>query len=341
MALAQTHYVVGLCQQLQPRRRFEIKIIKTTGDKLQSASLAQPEPGLPKGLFTKELEQALLSQEADFAVHSLKDLPTDLPAGLKLSAVCRRADPRDVLIYREHRAVAELEAHDSREGYEWSPGQPRRRGFKPGLTLAALPSSATIATSSTRRQAQIQAQRPDLNLVPIRGNVGTRLRKITQQADLDATVLAAAGLARLYVKIRPDGRLVSAPHPFPDVRGPTADDLAGLLASMMEPEEMLPCVGQAAIGIETRDSDPLLDELLAKLNHAPTWHCVSAERAFLQAMGGGCQSPVAAYARILGHQIHLRAVSFRDGPCRRTELRAPLGDALNLGRKAAQQLLEG
>lgn len=339
LALAQTHYVITLCQQITPSRRFEISVIKTTGDKIQTASLARPESGLPKGLFTKELEQALLEQKADFAVHSLKDLPTDLPAGLELAAVCRRGDPRDVLIYRDHRAVEDWEILQSQTGYDWSPGQSRRRGYKAGLTLAGLPQAATIATSSARRQAQVQHLRPDLKVVPIRGNVGTRLRKVGQQSEIDATILAVAGLARLNVRIRRDGRLICAPHPFPDVLGPAAEDLKGLLASVLEPGQMIPCVGQAAIGIETRTSDPDLNELCSKINHIPTWHCVSAERSFLSAMGGGCQSPVAAYARLLGHKIRLCAVSFRDGPARRIELEAPLGDAQGLGLKAAQNLL--
>jgi hydroxymethylbilane synthase len=339
LALAQTHYVIGLCQQSMPDRRFEIKIIKTTGDKMQTASLAQPEPDLPKGLFTKELEQALLQQEADLAVHSLKDLPTDLPDGLKLGAVCRRADPRDVLVYRDHRAVAASEGENTKSGYEWVPGEARLRGFKPRLRLSDLPHGATIATSSTRRQAQALCLRPDLKIVPIRGNVGTRLRKLAQQPELDATILAAAGLARLNVKIRADGRFLSAPHPFPDVRGPSLEDLAGLLGSLLEPEEMVPCVGQAAIGIEIREADEPLTDLCSRINHAATWHCIEAERAFLQGMGGGCQSPVAAYARILGHQIHLRAVSFRDGPARRTELKASIPEAKALGQKAARELL--
>jgi porphobilinogen deaminase len=339
LALAQAHQVVALCQKAFPKACFSIHIIKTTGDKLQTAAWAQPVEGLPKGLFTKELEAALLCDEADLAVHSLKDLPTDLPAGLILGAVCRRTDVRDVLIYRDARWVNEIEARANAGPTDWSPGAVRLRGFKPGLTVKDLPEGATIATSSTRRQAQLKTLRPDLRSTPIRGNVGTRLQKLKARAEWDATILAAAGLARLQVKILPDGRLLAAPSPHPDVKPPAQSILAGLLASPLEPEEMLPCVGQAAIGIEIREKDERLNEICRALNHANTWQCVAAERAFLHAMGGGCQSPVAAYARVIGHQLCLKAVSYRTESARGVELCGPAKDAVALGETAARQLL--
>ena len=182
-----------------PQKRFELKIIKTTGDHLQTASMANPgsAPDLPKGLFTKELEVALLNDEADLAVHSLKDLPTELPPGLELASVLKRADVRDVLLFRSDRAVAEKLKQTAKTQSEWRPGQKIMRGFRKTLTLGKLPQNAVIATSSTRRGAQLKALRPDLEIVPIRGNVGTRLRKLWEQPELDATVLAAAGLDRL------------------------------------------------------------------------------------------------------------------------------------------------
>ena len=293
LALAQANTVLAQCRAAFPGEAFELKIIKTTGDKMQTASLAGAE--LPKGLFTKEIEEALLAGEADLAVHSLKDLPTELPAGLKLGAVGKRADVRDVLIYRA--VSSPVTPPESRSNKDWSPGQTpahEPRGFKRGLTIAKLPAGATVATSSTRRAAQLRERRPDLNLVPIRGNVGTRLKKMAEQGELDATILAAAGLARLGFVIFPDGRL-------------QGDDVPeGLLASPIEPEEMLPCVGQAAIGIEIREADARLEKICATLDHFPTRQAVTAERSFLNTMGGGCQSAVAAYAELLGHELAIR-----------------------------------
>ena len=147
LALAQANMVLAQCRAAFSRLRFELKIIKTTGDKLQTASLAQEGQNLPKGLFTKELEVALLKHKADLAVHSLKDLPTELPAGLRLGAVGKRADVRDVLIYRDEAYLRAAEA-DKRSA-EWTPGQSARRGFKPGLRVEELPDGAVVATSST------------------------------------------------------------------------------------------------------------------------------------------------------------------------------------------------
>ena len=190
--------IAAQCRAAFPRLRFELKIIKTTGDKLQKASMAKAEAGLPKGLFTKELEVALLKGQADLAVHSLKDLPTDLPAGLMLAATPKRADVRDVLIYRDADYLAN---HASRITEDWTPGQSALRGFKPHATLKDFPKGATIATSSTRRKAQLLAARPDLNVVEIRGNVRTRMQKVADRAELDATVLALAGITRLNFTI--------------------------------------------------------------------------------------------------------------------------------------------
>src|SRR5580765_2282515 len=160
LALAQTHIILEMCRKAFPRLRFDYKIIKTTGDKLQKASMAKVEGGLPKGLFTKELEVALVKGQADIAVHSLKDLPTDLPAGLILAATPKRADVRDVLIYRDADWFANPANHQKEE---WTPGQGALRGFKPNTALKDFPKGATVATSSTRRKAQLLAARPDLN----------------------------------------------------------------------------------------------------------------------------------------------------------------------------------
>lgn len=324
LALAQANLVAAQCRAAFPALRFELKIIKTTGDKLQRASLARREGSLPKGLFTKELEIALLKGQADMAVHSLKDLPTELPAGLRLAATPKRADVRDVLIYRDAdfircRAAASAPA-------EWLPGQDALRGFGPGLHLRDLPAGATVATSSTRRKAQLLAARPDLKIVDIRGNVPTRLQKVAERAELDATVLALAGLARLNFQVGSEGRLSGDAVP------------EGLRATILDLDVMLPCVGQGAIGIEIRADDERLATICERLNHYNTFQCVTAERAFLQAMGGGCQSPVAACAEVLGNELELRAVSFRDGPARRAELRGPLRDPVTLGHAVAARL---
>ena len=323
LALAQANMVIDQCRKAFPKLRFELKILKTTGDKLQTALAKQNEP-LPKGLFTKELEVALLKHLADLAVHSLKDLPTELPAGLKLGAVGKRADVRDVLIYRD---AEHLQAERAKPNpLEWTPGQADRRGFKPKTTIQALPLGAVVATSSPRRAAQLLALRPDLRVVDIRGNVPTRLQKLADRADYDALVLAAAGLARLNFQITAEGSL----------RGDAVPD--GLIATILDPEVMLPCVGQGAIGIEVREADERIATICERLNHHHTHHCVLAERAFLRAMGGGCQSPVAGYAEVVGDKLRLRVVSFRTEPSRRAEGKAVLKEAVELGERLAVEV---
>ena len=306
LALAQANLIAADCRKAFPHLQFELKIIKTTGDKLQMASMANAELGLPKGLFTKELEVALLEGEADLAVHSLKDLPTELPTGLMLTATPQRADVRDVLIYRDGDYFAKL-------------GQSALRGLKPNITLKAFPKGATIATSSTRRKAQLLAARPDLNIVEIRGNVGTRMQKVADRAELDGTVLALAGITRLNFTISADGKIHGDAVP------------AGLLAIVLDLDVMLPAVGQGAIGIEIRANDERIAKICEQLNHLVTFQCVTAERAFLSGMGGGCQSPVAAYGEITGDKISMRAISFADGPMRRSLVNRLIIEAAVLG----------
>jgi len=266
---------------------------------------------------------ALLNRQADLAVHSLKDLPTDLPPGLILGAAGKREDVRDILIFRD--------AAKSLAG---------KRGFKPGTTLAQLPAGAVIATSSTRRSAQVLERRPELRVVPIRGNVPTRLSKVAEQAEMDAVILAAAGLRRLKYEIRPDGKLVADVRQA-DNAGPELYAPENLLATRLELDEMLPCVGQAAIGIEIREADPELERICEKLNHPHTFQCVTAERAFLRAMGGGCQLAVAACAEIIGEEIRMRAVSFLGARPQRTEVHGKIGAAEELGRQMAVRLRPG
>ena len=324
LALAQANLVLDQCRAAFPRLRFELKIIRTTGDKLQTASLAQSAHTLTKGLFTKELEVALLKHRADLAVHSLKDLPTDLPAGLKLGAVGKRADVRDVLIYRDADYLRAAEA--DKAAAEWSPGQSARRGFPPGLAVKDLPAGAVVATGSTRRKAQLLALHPGLKVTDLRGNVVTRLQKLADRPDLDATVLALAGLTRLNFRVTPQGRL----------EGDAVPD--GLLATVLDTNVMLPCVGQGAVGIEVRENDERIAALCERLNHFNTRQCVIAERAFLAAMGGGCQSPVAAYAEVIGNQLQMRAISFALGPVRRGQAKRPIREAAELGQQLAAEL---
>ena len=321
LALAQSNFIAAQCREFFPRLRFELKIIKTTGDKMQKTALA--DGGLPKGLFTKELEVALLKGKADMAVHSLKDLPVDLPAGLVLAATPKRADVRDVLVYR---SADHLAGNATRPSVDWSPGQSLLRGFKPGMRLKDFPNGATIATSSTRRKMQLSAARPDLKIVEIRGNVSTRLQKVAERAELDATVLALAGISRLHFQIRPDGTLIG--DAVPD----------GLLATILDLDVMLPCVGQGAIGVEIRADDERIAKICERLNHFNTFQSTTAERAFLRAMGGGCQSPVGAYAEVNGDKISLRAVSFTGEKVRQFEAKRPVADAAQLGQQAAAEL---
>ena len=302
LALAQSNMVLAECRRKFPKLLFELKIIKTSGDKLQSVSMSRIDATLPRGLFTKELEVALLKNKADIAVHSLKDLPTELPAGLKLGAVAgKRADVRDVLIYRDT--------------------------IKAKTKLADFPKGLTIATSSTRRKAQILAQRPDFKVVEIRGNVHTRLEKLASQPDIDATILAAAGLGRLQLQISAGGRLKGEGAP------------PGLVATIIDTDEMLPCVGQGALGLEIRENDERLEAICRRLNHEETFHCVCAERALLRAMGGGCQTPIGAHGRVEGGELRLRAVSFLTAKAKRSEGRATLREAVALGERVAAGLL--
>jgi hydroxymethylbilane synthase len=302
LALAQANMVLTACRAKFPKLAFALKIFKTTGDKLQAVALSRIDASLPRGLFTKELEVALLKGRADAAVHSLKDLPTQLPDGLQLGAVAgKRADVRDVLIYRD--------------------------AFKPKTKLADFPPGLVVATSSTRRKAQILALRPDFKVVEIRGNVPTRLQKLAGQPEIDATSLAAAGLGRLHIQITATGRLKGGDAP------------AGLAVTILDTSEMLPCVGQGAIGLEIRANDERMAGICRRLNDYETFQCVTAERSLLRAMGGGCQTPIGAHAQVDGAELCLQAVSFLTGAPRQAVGRATLSDAAALGERVAAQLM--
>lgn len=221
----------------------EIEIIKTTGDRLQGVTFAQvvAESGTVKGMFTKEIEEALAEGRVDLAVHSLKDLPTDLPAPFALAATPPRVDPRDVLVSVNY------------------------------SSLAGLPSGAVVGTSSQRRRAQLKALRPDLQAVEFRGNVDTRLRKLAE-GQVDAILLAAAGLDRM--------------------------EKTEWVRERLEPKDFCPAAGQGALGIETRKNDHATIAALAFLDDPATHFAVTAERAALGALGGGCQVPIGIYCRM-------------------------------------------
>lgn len=258
LALAQTRQVMAQIAAALPGLELEERLIKTTGDRL--AEVATPDLPMGKGVFTAELENALLGGDIDVAVHSLKDLPTQFAPGLALGAVPVRADPRDVLLVKD-------------------------------ATLAScqdLPPRALIATGSLRRQKQLARLRPTLRFTDIRGNIDTRLRKLRDHDDWHGLILAAAGLARLQ----------------PDVRGLTRLPLA--------PDEMLPAPGQGALALQIRDGDKETARLLGAVHHAETAACVHAERAFLHALGGGCDWPLGAHAVVEKRQLHLRGIFWKD-----------------------------
>ncbi|MBS0446688.1 MAG: hydroxymethylbilane synthase [Proteobacteria bacterium] len=266
----------------------ELLGMTTRGDQILDRSLAKVGG---KGLFVKELEAALEDGRADLAVHSLKDVPMDLPDGFALAAVLEREDPRDAFVSNRHASLAEL------------------------------PAGARVGTSSLRRVVQLMALRSDLVVEPLRGNLDTRCRKL-DAGDYDAIVLAAAGLKRL--------------------------GLAARIRSVFEPDAMLPCVGQGALGIEVRAGDERLQAALATLTHRPTWLAVEAERAVSRALGGSCSVPLAAHARWQGDgRLALRAVlgHLQDpsAPLLRAEVDAAIADpaaARALGATAAQRLVE-
>ncbi len=249
LALWQAEWVKSELQGLYPELEVELNRIKTTGDKILDVPLAKVGG---KGLFVKEIEEALLRHEADIAVHSMKDVPTEFPPGLHLAVICKREDPRDAFISR---------IQDS--------------GFKI-QRFKDLPRQAVIGTSSLRRSCQLLNVRPDLRIEQLRGNLDTRLKKL-DEGQFDAIILAAAGVMRLGWHER--------------------------ITEVLPPETSLPAIGQGAVGIECRDGDDFINDLVMPLNHLETSVCVRAERAFLKRLEGGCQVPVGAYARLIDGRI--------------------------------------
>jgi hydroxymethylbilane synthase len=282
LALWQAEHVATRLRAAHPGLNVVLVPMTTQGDRIQDRSLAAVGG---KGLFIKELELAMSEGRADIAVHSMKDVPTELPAGMTLAAMLERADPRDAFLSLHH------------------------------ASFAALPNGARVGTSSLRRQCQLKHARPDLELVTLRGNVETRLRRLEQGA-CDAIVLAAAGLQRLALESR-------VTHYF---------DL----------EQSVPAVGQGVIGIECRADDARAIELVRALNDAGAWLCCSAERAYAQRLEGSCQSPIAGYARLDGDRVRLSGVvgAPDGGELHRGTLEGAAAEAAALGVALAERLLD-
>ena len=282
LALWQTNFVKNTLEQNFPEINLEIKIIKTTGDKMLDVALAKIGD---KGLFTKQIENALLSGEIDLAVHSLKDLQTVQPEGLCIGTISKRETPNDVLISKKYASIDDL------------------------------PKGAKVATGSLRRRSQLLNYRPDLEIFEIRGNLQTRFRKF-DESDLDAMILAFAGVHRLKMDER-----ISQIIPF---------------------ETILPAVGQGALAIEIREEDSELKEILQVLNDEETLACVTAERAFLRSLEGGCQVPIGANAVIENDEIKLEGLvgSLNGKTNLREKISGAKEDAKSLGEKLAQILID-
>ncbi len=281
LARWQAEWVKARLQAAHPDLDVSLAIIKTTGDKILDVPLASVGG---KGLFVKEIEEALLSGAVDLAVHSMKDVPTVLPEPLHLAAIPPRETPYDALISRDN------------------------------LPLAALPAGATVGTSSLRRQAQLLAHRRDLKIVSVRGNLDTRLRKVTDGL-MDAIVLAAAGLRRLGWE--------------------------SSITELLPPDVCLPAIGQGALGIECRRADERVNRLLAALDDRSARVCVGAERAFLARLEGGCQVPIAAHATLVGDRLRLQGLiaGVRGERVLRDEQTGAAADGAALGRELAERLL--
>ena len=282
LAMWQAEHVAAALKAAHPGIQVELLGMSTQGDKILDTPLAKIGG---KGLFVKELEQGMLEGSADIAVHSMKDVPVELPEGLHLPVIMEREDPRDAFVSNRFASLDEL------------------------------PQGAKVGTSSLRRQSQIMASRPDLELLPLRGNVNTRLRKL-DEGEYDAIILAAAGLIRL--------------------------EFGDRIRAFIEPEQSLPAIGQGAVGIECRADDERVNSLIAPLHHAGTAIRVRAERAMNNRLEGGCQVPIAGHAILEGEQLWLRGlVGSVDGKrIIRDEIRGPVEAAESLGTTLAERLLD-
>ncbi|GMM86851.1 hydroxymethylbilane synthase [Pseudoalteromonas sp. MTN2-4] len=281
LALWQAEFVKAELERFHSDLTVELVPMSTQGDIILDTPLAKIGG---KGLFVKELEQAMLDGRADIAVHSMKDVPVEFPEGLELNTICEREDPRDAFVSNKYKSLDEL------------------------------PQGAVVGTSSLRRQCQVRALRPDLDIRDLRGNVNTRLAKL-DNGDYDAIILAAAGLLRLEMPER--------------------------IAEFIEPETSLPANGQGAVGIECRSDDERVKSLLEPLEHTETRIRVLAERAMNRRLEGGCQVPIGAYAIVNDEQVHIRGlVGAVDGSeILRDEVSGSVEHAEQLGVQLAEQLL--
>lgn len=280
LARKQAEMVAHALKAAEDGLECEIVAMTTAGDRELHKQLS--DWGY-KGLFTKEIEDKLLANEIDIAVHSMKDMPSLLPEGLHIAGMLERADVRDAWISPHFTSIREM------------------------------PEASTVGCSSARRIAQLLHIRPDVKVIPLRGNVETRLRKVNE-GEADATFLAAAGLARLGLEEH--------------------------IRSYIPVEEMLPAVAQGAIGIECRKSDEATRTLVEKISHTPTMHCLAAERAFLQVLDGSCRTPIAGLATLQGDSMLLRGeVLSLDGTIsHQHSLTAPIADAVRMGDMLGQEL---
>lgn len=281
LALWQAEHIRTHLQQLHADLQVELVTFVTQGDKILDTPLAKIGG---KGLFVKELENALLDGRADLAVHSMKDVPMELPEGLDLPVICEREDPFDAFVSNQYQHLDEL------------------------------PQGATLGTSSLRRKCQILQVRPDLNIIDLRGNVGTRLSKL-DAGEYDAIILASAGLKRLGLGER--------------------------IRHQLLPSVSLPAVGQGALGLECRSNDQAVLDLILPLLHTETDYCVRAERAFNRTLQGGCQVPIAGFATLEQGQLHIEGrVGSVDGKVLLTAQRqGSIQQAESLGEQLAQDLL--
>lgn len=282
LALWQSNWVKSEIERRFPGTTVSLEIIKTKGDKIIDVPLAKVGG---KGLFVKEIEDALLEKRVDLAVHSMKDMPAEIPDGLCIGAIPERENPLDVLISKNN------------------------------LKLQELPERARIGTSSLRRMSQISAIRPDLEIVSLRGNLDTRIKKL-ESGEFDAIILAAAGVRRL--------------------------GLSEKITQYLDPDLMLPASGQGALCIETRTDDPKTSDIVKALNHDTTATAVIAERAFLHRLEGGCQVPIAAHARVSGDTISMEGLvsDIRGETVFKSAISGKSSEAAELGKKLAEDLLE-
>ena len=282
LALWQANWVKSQLENLHSNADISIRVITTSGDKIKDVPLSKIGG---KGLFVKEIEEALLAKEIDLAVHSMKDVPIEIPPELEISIITKRENPLDALI------------------------------SKNGKKLADLPQGATIGTSSLRRSSQLLNHRNDFKIHPLRGNVDTRLKKV-EEGKYDAILLASAGLNRLGWSNR--------------------------ITEEISHEIIIPAMGQGALGIETRLGDTKTYNFISSLNHEQTNYEVSAERALVGKLDGGCQVPIGAYAKIEGNLITLKGlVASLDGKIiHKSEIVGPIEDAINIGQDLGEELLK-